>query len=40
VVTSGFGIQYNSSTGIKTLTPVGNATGAFNDSTGIKAITF
>lgn len=40
VVTSGFGIQYNSQTGIKTLTPVGGATGAFNDNTGIKAITF
>lgn len=40
VVTSGFKMEYSSSTGIKSLTPVGGATGAFNDSTGIKAITF
>ena len=40
VVTSGFKMEYNSSTGIKSLTPVGGATGAFNDSTGIKAIAF
>ena len=40
VVTSGFKMEYSSSTGIKSLTPVGGATGAFNDSTGIKAIAF
>lgn len=40
VVTSGFKMEYSSTTGIKALTPVGGATGAFNDSTGIKAITF
>lgn len=40
VVTSGFKMEYSSSTGIKSLTPVGGAVGAFNNSTGIKAITF
>lgn len=40
VVTSGFRIEYSSSTGIKSLTPVGGAVGAFDNSTGIKAITF
>lgn len=40
VVTSGFRMEYSSSTGIKSLTPVGGAVGAFNNSTGIKAITF
>ena len=40
VVTSGFKMEYSSSTGIKSLTPVGGAVGAFDNSTGIKAITF
>lgn len=40
VVTSGFKMEYSSSTGIKSLTPVGGAVGVFDNSTGIKAITF
>lgn len=40
VVTAGFRMEYNSTTGIKSLTPIGGATGAFNNSTGIKSITF
>lgn len=40
VVTSGFRMEYNPTTGIKSLTPVGGATGAFDNSTGIKSITF
>ena len=40
VVSSGFLIAYNTSTGITSLTPIGGATAAYNTTTGMTALTF
>lgn len=40
VVSSGFQIAYNTSTGLTSLTPIGGATAAYNTSTGMTTLTF
>ena len=40
VVSSGFLVAYNTSTGMTSLTPIGGATAAYNTTTGMIALTF
>ena len=40
IVTSGFQVEFNTTTGIKDMTPVGSATMAFDTDTGITQYTF